>query len=154
MVRYEVELDVAYGQFYLWDPAMPFEPPVDWTEADVDGGLKAAPHLVAIAPFRDGSIALAFEMHDHAPTHELANWDHVVEASLEVVSGRLELQEWSGIRRWQFTVRPGWYQVRAMFGNLASIFVEDEPEADRYLAAVWPGCPAAVRVLKQFRLSL
>jgi hypothetical protein len=153
MVRREVELDVDYGQFYLWDPATCFEPPFDWTAADVDGGLKAAPHLLAVAPVRDGPIPLVVELHDEAPALDLSGWDHAVEGSLEVVSGRLELCECLGVRRWEFAVRPGWYRVRALFGNLATVFVEDEPEADRYLLAIWASPPAGVEVLKQFHLE-
>jgi hypothetical protein len=152
-VRREVELDVQYGQFYLWDPDMPFEPPEDWTSADVHWGLKATPHLLAVAPIRDGPIPVTVELHERTPTHDLAEWDHAVEGSLEIVSGRLELRECLGVRRWSFKARPGWYRARALFGNLASVFVDDEPEEDRYLVAIWPAPPSGVSVLKQFRLA-
>lgn len=154
MVRRELVLHVSYQQFYVWDPAMPFEPPTDWTEADVDGGLKEAPHFLAVAPVRDGVIPLIVELHEQPPPVDLALWDHAVEGSLEVRSGRLQVQEWSGVRQWDVEVQPGWYRLRALFANLGSAFVEGEPEADWYLLAIWPSPPSGVSVLKQFRLEL
>ena len=154
MLSQSLQVDVSYGQFYLLDPAMPFEPPVDWTNEDVDHGMKEANHLLAIAPPRDGAIPVRVEIHPAEPALDLAEWDHAVEGGLEIVSGVLEVQEWGGLRRWRFQVPPGRYRVRALFGNLESYFREDGPELDHYLLAVWPGQASGVRVLKQFRLEL
>jgi hypothetical protein len=147
-----VEMDVNYRQFYLWDPTKPFIPPEDWTDEEVNHGLKEAGHFIAVAPPRDGLLCLRVEIHDSEPPLDLTAWDHAVEGSLEIESGVLELREWAGLRRWRFDVTPATYQVRALFGNLAILLVEDEPEADRYLLQVWPGRTSGVRVLKQFRL--
>jgi hypothetical protein len=154
MLRRAVELYVAYRQFYLWDPAMPFEPPDDWTNAEVDGGIKAAPNLLAIAPIRDGTIPVVIEIHDRAPIHDLTAWDQAVEGSLEVVSGRLQLRECLGVRCWEFAVPAGWHRCRALFGNLTSSLIDDQPEADRYLLAVWAAPPSGVVILKQFHMEM
>jgi hypothetical protein len=154
MLSRSLKVDVSHRQFYLWDPAMPFEPPVDWTNEDVDHGMKEARHLLAIAPPRDGVISVQVEIHQAEAALDLAEWDHAVEGGLEIVSGALELQEWSGLGRWRFKVDPGRYRVRALFGNLESYFREDGPELDHYLLAVWPGQASGVRVFKQFHLEL
>src|SRR5215472_6543108 len=107
MVSRSLKVEVSYRQFYLWDPAMSFGPPVDWTNEDVDQGMKEARHLLAIAPPRDGIIPVQMEIHQAEPALDLAKWDHAVEGGLEIVSGVLELQEWGGLRTWQFQVAPG-----------------------------------------------
>jgi hypothetical protein len=149
-----LEIDVTYRQFYLCDPALPCVPPIDWTNADVDRGMKEAGHLLAIAPPHDGVIPIRVEIHRTEPDLDLAEWDHVVEGGLEIGSGVLELQEWSGLKRWRFDVRPGHHRVRALFANLDSYFRDQALDLDHYLLAVWPGEASGVRVLKQFRLEM
>ena len=74
---------------------------------------------------------------------ELADWDHVVEASLEVTSGRVLVMSPAGPASAPIAVPPGWWRVRAH----RSVFSE-EHEAARVV--LWPAPDAPTRVLVRY----
>ena len=116
--RYQVFAD--YHQFYLWDHEHQLDQELDFTQADVDNRIKAAPHLVVIQPERNMTVPVELEIATGAPEPALDGWDHVAEASLDLPSGQLEVHECTTGSVDILPVEPGTYRVRGYFGGLGS----------------------------------
>ena len=139
-----------YFQFYLWDKEAAPEAPSDYTDEDLAIRMKAAPNVVVIQPARNVFVPVEFEVSEHAPEPELADWDHVAEASLELPSGRLEIHECTGGSIDSINLVPGTYRVRAYFGALEELSEDRLKGNDHYRVVVWPAPFAPINVLKQF----
>lgn len=144
------ELFADFHQFYLWDRGMDPEAPEDYTEEDVRLRIKTGPYVVVIQTERNMTVAVEVEIHDAEPPCHVDGWDHVVEASLHLPTGQLEVQECSGGPVADFGLDPGWYRVRSHHGGFGTIDESGLEGDDRYLAVLWPATPAELRVIKQW----
>lgn len=139
-----------YHQFYLWDRGMTDQAPEEYNEEDVRRRIEVGPHVVVIQPARNTTVPVEVEIHDADPGFDPSVWDQVAEASLHLPSGRLQAHECTGGPVAEFTVAPGWYRVRALFGGLDTIDEAGLTGGDYYRAVLWPAPPAEVRVVKQW----
>ena len=123
------------------------------TDADLQARVQAALHIVAFYPNRDGITRIVVEIYEKEPPLDLAPWDHVAEASLDVSSGEIFIcgvvSDLGAVNVW---VIPGCYRLRLHFGNLGSALDSRQTYGDdRYLVAFWPSPTAgATTVLKQY----
>jgi len=100
------------------------------------------PDVLLVMPERN-LVRMAVEIHDAEPEHNPDEWDQVVESSLHLPTGHLEVWPWRYSKSIGFTVEPGWYRVR-------SFRTESGREGNDYwLLVLWPAPPAEVRVIKQ-----
>ena len=88
---------------------------------------------------------------EHAPEDDFPEWDHVVEAGLDVASGRIVI---AGCTDYfpdakRVEVRPGSYRVRVSYGALDTLSEDGLSGDDRYRLQRWPAASATVRILKQ-----
>lgn len=139
-----------YHQFYLWDKSISPEAPTDYTEEDIRKRIKAADHIVVIQPERNMEVPVEVEIFECRPPLELASWDHVAEASLELPSGILEIQECTGVSVDQIVLPAGSYRIRALHGKLGELSEDGLDGNDHYRLEIWPAPSSAVEVLKQF----
>lgn len=139
-----------YHQFYLWDKEISPDAPTDYTDADVEKRIKAAPNVVAIQPERNMSVPVELEIAPCEPAPEFQPWDHIAEASLELPSGQLEIHECTGGPIDQISLQPGTYRIRAYYGGLNEISEDGLEGNDHYKLVIWPAPSASVLVLKQF----
>jgi hypothetical protein len=139
-----------YHQFYLWDRGMTDQAPEEYDEQDVRRRIKAEAHVVSIQPARNTTVPVEVEIHDADPGFDPSAWDHVAEASLHLPTGRLQAHECAGGSAAEFTVAPGWFRVRALYGGLGTIDKAGLTGGDRYRAVLWPAPPAEVRVVKEW----
>lgn len=146
--RYDIFAD--YFQFYLWDEEKGPDVLIDYTDEDVRRRITAAPFVVAIQPVRNMTVPVEVEVTGAPPALELDDWDHVAEASLELPSGRLEIQELAGTSIDVLPILPGTYRVRAYFGGLNTLSYDGLEGDDRYRIVLWPASFAPVKVLKQY----
>ena len=146
--QYSVFAD--YHQFYLWDPQASPEAPTDYTDLDIDRRIKAAPHVVVIQPERNMKVPVTLEVLSEPPYSDLAAWDHVAEASLELPSGELEIHECTGGSLDRIPIAPGTYRVRAYFGKLGELTDDGIDGNDHYAIALWPAPAAPIEILKQY----
>ncbi len=146
--RYQVFAD--YHQFYLWDHEHQLDQELDFTQADVDNRIKAAPHLVVIQPERNMTVPVELEIATGAPEPALDGWDHVAEASLDLPSGQLEVHECTTGSVDILPVEPGTYRVRGYFGGLGTLSLDGLEGDDHYRIVVWPAPTGEVVVLKQY----
>lgn len=139
-----------YHQFYLWDKKVEPDAPADYTDEDIQNRIKAAPNVVVIQPERNMEVPVEVEIFEGAPSLELALWDHIAEASLELPSGILEIHECTGGPIDEIQFPPGSYRVRACFGKLDELSEDGLDGNDHYRLEIWPEPFAPVKVLKQF----
>lgn len=146
--RYEIFAD--YHQFYLWDHGEMPDAALDYSEDDLQRRVKTAPFLVVIQPERNMSVPVELDILDGPPDEALGLWDHVVEASLDLPSGRLEIHECTGGSIDVLSVAPGTYRVRACFGGLTTLTDDRLDGEDHYRLVLWPAPAAPLAVIKQF----
>lgn len=146
--RYEIFAD--YHQFYLWDHGAMPDAALDYSEDDLQLRVKTAPFLVVIQPERNMSVPVELDILDGPPDEALDLWDHVVEASLDLPSGRLEIHECTGGSIDILSVAPGTYRVRACFGGLTTLTDDRLDGEDHYRLVLWPAPAAPLAVIKQF----
>ena len=131
--RQKVEVSADFHQFYLWDRGMTSTSSEEYTDEDVLRRIKTGPNVVVIQP-----------------ACRPEEWDHVVEASLDLPTGQLEVHECTGGAVADFQVRPGWYRVRAMQGGLTLIDGNGLDGEDYYKVVLWPAAPGDIVVIKQW----
>lgn len=139
-----------YHQFYLRDAGKGSHALVDYTEEECYRRVAAAPFVVAIQPDRNLTVPVEVELLDHRPDDDFVAWDHVAEASLDLPSGRLEIQECMGDLIDLWLVAPGQYRVRAYFGGLDTIDTLGIDGDDHYRVVLWPAPMAPAALLKDF----
>ena len=105
--RQAFDVFADYHQFYLWDRGMTNQAPEDYTPEDVRRRLKTGPHVVVIQPERNTTVPVEVEVHDADPGFDPAAWDHIVEASLHLPTGQLQVHECTGGPVAEFAVEPG-----------------------------------------------
>jgi hypothetical protein len=144
------EVFADYHQFYLWDPGMNPEAPVDYADEDVQRRIKTGPHVVVIQPERNMDTNVALEIHDTDPGYDVSQWDHIAEASLHLPTGRLQVHECTGGPVADFELTPGWYRVRTHHGGFATIDEDGLEGDDHYTAVLWPAPQDELRIQKQW----
>ncbi len=146
--RYQIFAD--YFQFYLWDADERPNAPEDYDGEDIRSRIKAAPFVVVIQPIRNREVPVEIELPPAPPLLVLDDWDHVVEASIDLPSGRLEIHECTGGSIDILSVTPGSYRVRACFAGLGTLSEDGLDGDDHYHITLWPASPAPVDVLKHY----
>jgi hypothetical protein len=153
-MRHSFNIDADHYQFYLEDPAA--QPAYDqlWWPQSLDDRVAVQPGIIAVSTARYGTaIPLIIEVSDTAPAGEwFEAWDHVVECSIAVTSGRLQLSNPNsyGTGVPTFSLARGIYQARIYYANQDSIRGGDDLDGDdHYHIVMWPGGPTAPHVLKR-----
>jgi len=151
-MNYPFAFYTSHCQFYIFDKDAPTESDLItiWTkEAHSDRLIVGKSILVAITEFY-GPVRGELNLVENANNDlSLDEYDHIVEAGLEVKSGIIQILDCptNGVHL-ELTVIPGIYRARIYSSNLASV-VGDEGE-DFYKVEIWPGTTLERRVLKRF----
>jgi hypothetical protein len=145
----------GYRQFYLLDADSPGDTssPDFWTPEAFTARLAVQPGVIGIGTDTYGEVPVTVEALDSEPALSAQAWDHVVEASLHVSTGRLALAPCpdsdSPVTR--IAIPPGWFRVRV---HSAGLNAEPPSEVDHcgdsYLIQAWPSAPRERAVLKSF----
>lgn len=148
--REAVEVFADYNQFYVQDGQVNPAAPEDWTDADVARRAKVAPNVVVICPIRNMSVPVEVELHSSEPEVDASEVDHIVECSLELPSGHLQVHECTGGPVLDWRINPGSYQVLAIFSRLESLSDDGLEGDDRYRVLLWPGAERSLRVVQEW----
>jgi hypothetical protein len=148
----EIRLYASHSQFYVQDsePRGDTGDPKFWTDRAIDDHLAIADGILGIGTGSYAFVRVRVEEHESEPALTLTEWDHVVEADLELRTSRLFVMgvAFSGLF---FDVRQGNYRVRCCQANLAaSIFSQTEQGGDWYLVQFWASQPSEPKVLKRW----
>lgn len=151
MAIHKFEVLADYHQFYVWDSGVNPEAPEDYTDEDVSRMVKVAKNVVVVQPVRDLDVPVELELCPSDPGCELATWDHVVECSVEIPSGKLQVHECTGGAVFDAAIAPGNYRVRVLFAGLGTLSYDGVDGDDRYRVVLWPGDIVPLTVIKQWR---
>ena len=144
--RHVLRLYADYHQFYVGDAT--FEADTDsatfWSSEAHGRRLAVSPPcLISVGTVRYDYVPVVLDI-DEAPPEELGDWDHIVEASLFVPSGRIAVDGCLSYTpepavfpggppaSQQIEVAPGMYRVRVNYGGL------DTLDDDHYHLVLWP----------------
>lgn len=147
--HYEIFAD--YHQFYLMDAEEYPNAPEDWTDEDVQRRIKADKNIVVIQPERNMAVPVELEILDYPPNVEFDEWQHIVEASLDLPSGKLLVEECLGEVKDIINLSSGTYRIRAYYGNLDRLSFDGLEGDDHYKIAIWQAPFGEVNILKQYK---
>lgn len=148
----ELSLFADYFQFYIQDEGVAGDLSQSWNQEATDRLLAIAPGTIGVGTVRNMDVPVTIEVHDREPDDDSLEWDHVVEAALDVASGRIVVagctDYFPDARR--IDVPLGSYHVRVSYGALDTPSQDGLSGADHYRVQLWPGASStAVHVVKQ-----
>ncbi|MFE9693429.1 hypothetical protein [Micromonospora sp. NPDC005806] len=159
MISTELELFADYYQIHLFDDGSVTDLGDAWTEEAVLDHLAVSMDAMAVGTTVNVNVAVTVEVLEAAPEDDSAEFDHVVEGSLQVPSGRLVVMGCTdyAAEAARFGVAAGQVRVRAARGNLAEagrlgIDSDDDPATmERLRLQVWPAPHADSVVIKRWK---
>jgi len=156
-INHTLRFRTAYNQFYLCDKDAPgsTDSPEFWTEQAFDDKLAVEEGILGICTgtysYVKGELSLRYCPPDET---DFACCDHVVEGSLEIKAGILQVLDCpDSTVIAEFAVAPGCYRVRVRTAGLSSIIDEEAEADDTYVIDVWPAVAVPRRVLKKSMYS-
>jgi len=151
MQRHELTLFADYHQFYLQDDDSTYGDLSEaWTDDATDRLLAVAPHVIGIGTARNVEVPVAVEVHDARPIFDLAAWDRVNLASVQVDSGSVVVAGCTDYfpDAFRIKVAPGTYEALICYFGLDTLSEDGLDGDDRYLVVLYPGRAQQVQVLK------
>jgi hypothetical protein len=151
MKSFELSIFADYFQFYIGDEAATGDLSQAWNQETTDRLLAVAAGTVGIGTVRNMDVPVTLEILEREPADDFSEWDHVVEASLDVRSGRILI---AGCTDYvpdakRIEVAPGSYRVRVSYGALDTLSGDGLSGDDRYRLQLWLATAIAVRIPKQ-----
>lgn len=138
-----------YGQFQLSDRDSPAI--FDWDAAASERRVAIGQDVLSVATTTMfGDVVVRVEGWVNEPPIDPDASDHIVEASIELPTGRASITSLSSDIPLDHPLQPGWFRVRAEGRNLAEgdFGNPDRKGQDRYLLRLWPEAAAPSVVLK------
>lgn len=148
----KLDFDTGYHQFYIADKGTEeFDSAKFWTDSANSSRLALAYGSIGVYTGSYGHIRAELDIVDKPSNMPLNNYDHVVEGSLEVKSGKLQILDcpFSEIIK-EIDMKPGIYRVRVYSSNLASTYINEDDADDFYKVEIWPDTLSDRKVLKQY----
>lgn len=148
----EQRLYASHHQFYVEDGERPGDTGDSsfWTKEATEDRLAVVPGTVGIGTGTYGNVRVMTQIHDGEPPVDLAEWDHVTEASLHIESGMLSVIGCLDLKGEDFKVSPGTYRVRCCHANLCESDEYGEEGQDWYMVQVWPSPESPRRIIKRW----
>lgn len=148
----ELKLFADYHQIHLFDERSVTDLGDVWTDQAVVDQLAAGRDAIAVGTAVNVFVRVVVEVVDRAPADDSSDFDHVVEGSIEVRSGRLVVMgctdyEPDAVR---FVVPAGWLRVRVAKSNLEvatrldSDSDDDPATMEQVRVQLWPSPSAAL----------
>ncbi len=140
-----------YFQFYLQDESAYGDLSDAWSEEAVARLLAVAPGVVGIGTARNMDVPVSIEVLEHPGAVDFEEWEHVVECSLVVESGRIVVAGCTDYfpEASRIHVKPATYRVRACFSGLSQVSDDGLSGEDKYRILLWPAPPTEPTILKQ-----
>ncbi|MFC7814661.1 hypothetical protein ACFUTR_08410 [Streptomyces sp. NPDC057367] len=154
----ELTLFADYFQLHVSDADSDGDLSDAWTPQAVADHLAVARDALGIGTAVNVHVSVTVALLPQEPDDDSSEFDHVVEASLDVSRGRLSVQGCTDYapEAATFEVLPGWNRVRASRSNLAraieaDVDSDDGPETtEKVRIQVWPAPEAPSEVIKRW----
>jgi hypothetical protein len=142
----DAEVYASHRQFYVVDPEAEFRTDLVWDGAGLERHLGVSAGIVAVGTVGYCMLPVRIELWSAEPPADLDDWDHVVEASLEVSSGRVSLEGVEGPADSEpVEVAAGVYRLRSSASGLDG--AGEMEGGDGYRVQLWPAAFAEPEVL-------
>ena len=136
--HYDLTVYAEYSQFYLGDSAFNADTgsPDFWSPTALQRRLAVArPSLIGVGTSRYDDVPVALDLLDGPPSEDVDGWDQVVDASIQVPTGRLVIDgpiSWQPGTSFEIDLTPGTYRARVYYAEINST------DQDHYRIALWP----------------
>jgi hypothetical protein len=149
---YKFDVFADEFQFYLEDsnPTGSSSSPLFWSEEAFARRLAVLGDIMAVGTARSIDVPVEVWVRKGAPGDNFEGWDHVVEGSLRVASGKLVLSPPLDFPETYMPVEPGTYRVRVYMGALASADAGGVEGEDYYRIEAWLAPYDEPRLLKEW----
>ncbi|WP_438967279.1 hypothetical protein [Flavobacterium sp.] len=158
MMNHELSIFTQYGQFYIADKYAELEHdtsnPNFWNDEAFNDRLAIDNGILGVSIQNDEALAnIEIEILESKVTEDdFSNFDHVVEGSLEIKSGKLQIQDCpNSTVELEIDVEPSWYRIRISSLNFEKAYQED-PE-DKYIIKIWKENHSERKVFKRWHSS-
>lgn len=151
MSRHQLTLFADYHQFYIQDEPADGDLSDAWSDEAVERMVALAPGTVGVGTVRNTDVPVTIDVLDSEPALDLDGFDHVVDCSIAVKSGRLVAAGCTDYfpEAARIGLRPGSYRVRVNFAGLDSVLEDGLDGEDRYCLQLWPAPESPVQIRKQ-----
>lgn len=149
MLSHDIQVFADYHQFYLWDSGSDPVAPVDYTDDDVARMVKVEPRVLVVQPVRNMDVPVRVSIHEGDPGYDATEWDQIVDCSLDLPTGQLQIHESTGEAVLDLEVEAGVYAARVLFKNLDSLSDDGLDGDDAYQIDLWLGVERPLEVVKK-----
>lgn len=154
----ELTLFADYHQIHLLDEGSSTDLGGAWSERALDDQLAVGGDAMAVGTVADVDVLVAVQIRNRPSVDDVADFDHVVEGSLQMHSGRLVVMGCTDFEpdAARFDVPAGCVRVRVSKSNMATAYEaginsDDDPAAmERLTVQIWPAAAAPTVVLKRW----
>ena len=124
-----------------------------WTPEALERMLAVGVTAVCPGTLRNVDVDVEIGVIDAAPAIDLSKFDHVAEASMRIISGKIVVMGCTGYlpEATRFETEPGNYQLLSLASGIDSIQTEWEPANDLYTVYLWPGPPRHPTLVKHWK---
>ncbi|MEU1466461.1 hypothetical protein ABZ467_38970 [Streptomyces sp. NPDC005727] len=154
----ELTLFADYFQIHVADADSDGDLSDAWTDQAVSDHLAVAQDALGIGTVVNVNVSVTVIVLPQEPSDDSSEFDHVVEASLDVSSGRLVVLSCTDYApdAATFKVASGWNRVRVSRGNLAraaqaDVDSDESPETtEKIRIQVWAAPESPARITKRW----
>lgn len=158
MTTTQLRLFADYFQLHVMDENAEDDLGDAWTREAVSDALAVSEQMLGIGTAVNMHVAVTVELLDHPPDDDSDAFDHVVEAGIEVPTGRIAVLGCTDYLpdAARFEVPRGFVRVRASRANLADVRQPgqegcDAPETvEQVHLRIWPAPHNAPAVIKRW----
>lgn len=149
IARKVFEILADYHQFCIWSHKNRLAPGTI-TDEDCIRRIVVGIEQITLMPERNMPVPVALEICGAEPAVSLADYDHIVEASIALPHGVVVVTDLSGMFLDETPIEPGQYRLRFCGAALDTLSEDGLEGDDRYVVTLWPAPEMPVSVLKQF----
>jgi hypothetical protein len=151
--NYPLQFFTEYYQFYIRDKntQASADSEIFWTPQASEDKMAVEEGLLGISVAKYAEIKVLVNVHQQKHNiFSLQNYDHIVESSIDIPSGILQILNCTGMQlQLQIELTPGTYTVRSSSANLTT--VQGDEGDDFYVIDIYPSEKKERTVLKKYQ---